>query len=141
VLDAANSRKRTTKALLMNAQVMGLAGRTLTLAFTTAALARAFQGSVNEDVLKESLRAVLGLDVDVATTVAGEAAVAAPAAQQAPQQPPPPPAYEGLAPGDEIEPIDPDEPEPTRVVATQDTAIALLQDQLGATVLRSDGDE
>jgi DNA polymerase-3 subunit gamma/tau len=135
VLDAVNSRKRTTKALLMNAQVVGLSGRTLTLGFTTAALARTFQGSVNEEVLKESLQAVLGLDVDLKASVAGEAA---PPTESAPQTPPPPPAYEGLAPGDEIEPVDPDEPEPERVAATEDTAIALLQDQLGATVLRSD---
>ncbi|MGZ6827016.1 MAG: hypothetical protein ACXVGH_09510, partial [Mycobacteriales bacterium] len=134
VLDAVNERKRTTKALLLNAQVASLEGRTLTLAFTTAALSRTFQGAANIDVLKEALMAVLGLDVDVRLTVAGQAPPAAPtgaAAAPAPQVP----SYEGFAPGDEIEPEDPDQPRPERTVAGEDAALALLADQLGGTVV------
>jgi hypothetical protein len=46
------------------------------------------------------------------------------------------PAYEGLAPGDEIEPEDPDNPQGERIGGGgEDAAIALLKDQLGGTVL------
>jgi DNA polymerase-3 subunit gamma/tau len=128
VLDAVNSRKRTTKALLLNAQVLSLSGRTLTLGFTTPALIRAFQGGTNAEVLKESLLAALGLDVDVALVVAGEASGAQVLVA---------PVHEGLAPGDEFEPVDPDAPEPERVVGGEDAALALVQDQLGGTVVRT----
>ena len=129
VLAAANERKRVTKALLDNAQVLELKGRTLTLAFTTAALSRQFQGGSNIDVLKESLQAVLGLDVDVQLVVAGEAPAPTPDA------PSPPVAQDGFAPGDEIEPEDPDLPKPERQPAGQDAALKLVADQLGGTVV------
>jgi DNA polymerase-3 subunit gamma/tau len=128
VLDAVNTRKRTTKALLLNAQVLSLSGRTLTLGFTTPALIRAFQGGTNTEVLKESLQTALGLDVDVALVVAGGASEA---------QLPVAPVHEGLAPGDEFEPVDPDAPAPERVVGGEDAALALVQDQLGGTVVRT----
>jgi len=131
VLDAASERKRATKALLLNAQVLDLAEGTLTLAFTTAALARQFQTSTNIEVLKESLQVVLGLDVQLALVVAGDASAASHPASPTPAAP----AYEGLAPGDEIEPEDPDIPRPERVVDGEDAALALLQDQLGGTVV------
>jgi DNA polymerase-3 subunit gamma/tau len=135
-LDAVNRRKRTTKALLLNAQVLSLQGRALTLGFTTAALVRAFQQGTNSDVLKEALTEVLGLDVDVLPTVAGEQQ---PLPSQAASQAPAPsaPAYEGFAPGDEIEPVDPDAPEPERAALGEDAALALVQDQLGGTVVRT----
>jgi DNA polymerase-3 subunit gamma/tau len=135
VLEAVNERKRTTKALLLNAQVLDLQGRSLTLAFSTAALGRTFQTGANSEVLKEALRAVLGLEADLVVTVTGEAPppTAAPARQH--EAAPPVPAYEGLAPGDEIEPEDPDLPQPERVVGGEDAALALLKDQLGGTVV------
>ena len=139
VLDAANERKRATKALLLNAQVLELSGRTLTLAFSTAALSRQFQSSTNVDVLKESLLTVLGLDVDVQLVVAGEAPPAPSAkatATTGATQPAVAPPYEGFAPGDEIEPEDPDLPKPDRQVAGEDAALQLVADQLGGTVVQ-----
>jgi DNA polymerase-3 subunit gamma/tau len=134
VLDDANGRKRATKALLLNAQILELSGRSLTLAFSTAALSRQFQSSTNIDVLKESLQAVLGLDVDLTLVVAGEAPAAS---APAPSEPAgaPAPSYEGFAPGDEIEPEDPDTPQPDRQVAGEDAALKLVADQLGGTVM------
>jgi len=150
VLAAANERKRATKALLLNAQVLELSGRSLTLAFSTAALARQFQTSTNMDVLKESLQAVLGLEVDLTLVVAGAppaagtaatagppaatpAAGAAPARTAAPT--PPTPSYDGFAPGDEIEPEDPDVLKPERQVVGEDAALKLVADQLGGTIV------
>jgi DNA polymerase-3 subunit gamma/tau len=127
VLDAVNGRKRTTKALLLNATVVSLTSKVLTLGFTTPGLIRTFQTGTNEDVLKDALRDTLGLDVAVQLVV-GTDAPAAPAAAAVP-------AYEGLAPGDEIEPVDPEAPEPERVVGGEDAALALLQSQLGGTVI------
>jgi DNA polymerase-3 subunit gamma/tau len=142
ILDVVNGRKRTTKALLLNAQVLDVQGRAVTLGFTTAALARTFQQGTNEAVLKDSLQAVLGLDATLVVTTGGEApppmaeptyrpAAPAPAAAE----PPPAPAYEGFAPGDEIEPEDPDNPQGERIAGGEDAALALLKDQLGGTVV------
>jgi DNA polymerase-3 subunit gamma/tau len=134
VLQAANERKRVTKALLDNAQVLDLTGRTLTLAFTTAALSRQFQAGSNIEVLKESLQAVLGLDADIALVVAGEQPPLPPASR-APASPAPTPAYEGFAPGDEIDPEDPEVPQPERQVGGEDAALKLVAEQLGGTVV------
>jgi DNA polymerase-3 subunit gamma/tau len=134
VLQAANERKRVTKALLDNAQVLDLTGRTLTLAFTTAALSRQFQAGSNLEVLKESLQAVLGLDVDIALVVAGEQPPLA-AASRAPEPAQASPAYEGFAPGDEIDPEDPEAPRHERQVGGEDAALKLVADQLGGTVV------
>jgi DNA polymerase-3 subunit gamma/tau len=129
VLDAVNARKRTTKALLLNATVVGLTARSLTLGFTTPGLVRTFQNGTNEDVLREALQATLGLDVAVELVVGADTAPS-PAAEA-----PAAPAYEGLAPGDEIEPVDPEAPEPERNAVGDEAALALLQDQLGGRVL------
>ncbi|HUR51098.1 MAG TPA: hypothetical protein VMZ11_03135, partial [Mycobacteriales bacterium] len=130
VLDAVNTRKRATKALLLNATVVGLTGKTLTLAFTTPGLVRTFRNGANEDVLREALLATLGLDVAVELVVGG-------AESAAPHPVAAPPAYEGLAPGDEIEPVDPEAPVAERQVLGEDAALALVQDQLGGRVIDS----
>ena len=135
VLEAANERKRATKALLLNAQVLDLSGRSLTLAFSTAALSRQFQTSTNIDVLKEALQAVLGLDVDLTLVVAGEPSQPSSPAVAAPQLPTAPATYGGFAPGDEIEPEDPDLPQPERQVGGEDAALKLVAEQLGGTVV------
>jgi DNA polymerase-3 subunit gamma/tau len=139
VLAAVRPRKRTTEALLLNAQVLDVAGRTVTLGFNTAPLMRNFQQGTNVDVLKEALQEVLGLDavIELTTTAAGPAAPAAPAPVTAAPRPEPAavPTYEGLAPGDEIEPEDPDNPKGERIAGGEDAAIALLKDQLGGTVV------
>jgi DNA polymerase-3 subunit gamma/tau len=138
VLAAVRPRKRTTEALLLNAQVLDVQGRTLTLGFNTAPLMRNFQQGTNLDVLKEALQEVLGLDAAIELTTAGgppPAASPAPASAAPAPEPPPVPSYEGLAPGDEIEPEDPDNPQGERIAGGEDAAIALLKDQLGGTVL------
>ena len=128
VLEAAKERRKTTHALLLNASVASLDGRTLTLAVTTAALIRQFQMGINVDVLRESLQAVLGLDVQIACIVAGDPL---PAAGQSAG----PPAREGFAPGDEAVAEDPDAPRAERQVSGEDAALALVADQLGGTVV------
>jgi DNA polymerase-3 subunit gamma/tau len=142
VLEDVNGRKRTTKALLLNAQVLDVQGKAVTLGFTTAALARTFQLGTNEAALKEALQAVLGLDATLVITTAtggeapGPGPAAAPVAAAPVAEAPTVPAYEGLAPGDEIEPEDPDNPQGERIGGGgEDAAIALLKDQLGGTVL------
>ena len=138
MLDATGKESRKTQALLRSAQVLSLAGRVLTLGFPSGQLVRMFEEGTNAAVLSSALGQVLGLEVDLKLAVGTDAPapVSAPAAA-APAAPPPPPApeYEGLAPGDEIEPVDPDEPEPERAVLGEDAALALLQDQLGGTVI------
>ena len=128
VLEAAKERRKTTHALLLNASVASLDGRILTLAVTTAALIRQFQMGINVDVLRESLQAVLGLDVQIACIVAGDPL---PAAGQSAG----PPAREGFAPGDEAVAEDPDAPRAERQVSGEDAALALVADQLGGTVV------
>jgi DNA polymerase-3 subunit gamma/tau len=139
VLAAVRPKKRTTEALLLNAQVLDVQGKTLTLGFNTAPLMRNFQQGTNLDVLKEALAEVLGFDavVEVTTSTAGPPPPPAPSAPEPPPAPAPAPAaYEGLAPGDEIEPEDPDNPSGERIGGGgEDAAIALLRDQLGGTVL------
>ena len=140
VLAAVRPRKRTTEALLLNAQVLDVKGKTVTLGFNTAPLMRNFQQGTNLDVLKEALQEVLGLDAVIELTTAAGAPPPAPAeapspAAAAPEPPPAAPAYEGLAPGDEIEPEDPDNPQGERIAGGEDAALALLKDQLGGTVV------
>jgi len=137
VLEAAKERKKTTHALLLNAQVVELQGGTVTLAFTTAALLRQFSSSTNVDVLKEAFTAVLGPDLEVSCTVAGAAAAPVEAASSRRAAPP---AYDGFAPGDEEVPEDPDLPVATRAVAGEDAALKLVAEQLGGTVVGTIGD-
>ena len=140
VLEAAKARKKTTHALLLNAQVVELAGRTVTLAFTTAALLRQFQSSTNTDVLKEAFQTVLGAELEIACTVAG--APITPAAGSPGTSPARAarPAEEGFAPGDEEVPEDPDLPRPPRADSGEDAALKLVQQQLGGRVLGTLGD-
>ena len=139
VLEAAKGRKKTTHALLLNAQVIEVAGRTVTLAFTTAALLRQFQSSTNTDVLKEAFQAVLGADLDIACTVAGAPATPATGSNLA-SPTPAAPAKDGFAPGDEEVPEDPDLPRPARADSGEDAALKLVQQQLGGRVVGTRGD-
>jgi len=139
VLEAAKERKKTTHALLLNAQVVELTGRTVTLAFTTAALLRQFSSSTNAEVLAEAFQVVLGADLEVSCTVAGAVPAAAPD-QAGRSKRPVRPAYDGFAPGDEEVPEDPDLPTAGRVVAGEDAALALVAEQLGGTVVGTIGD-
>ena len=133
VLDAAGKESRKTQALLRSAQVLSLTGRALTVGFPSAQLVRMFEEGTNTVVLKSALQSLLGLDVDLSLVVG---ATQAPLTAAAPEAAAPAvPAYEGLAPGDEIEPVDPEAPAPERQVHGEDAALALLQDQLGGRVI------
>jgi DNA polymerase-3 subunit gamma/tau len=132
VLDAAGKESRKTQALLRSAQVLALTGKALTVGFPSGQLVRMFEEGTNTAVLKSALQSLLGLEVDLSLVVGTQA----PAAAESPTAPAPAvPAYEGLAPGDEIEPVDPEAPAPERPVHGEDAALALLQDQLGGRVI------
>lgn len=63
VLDAIKNRRRLTWSLLSaNAQVTGLHGDTLTVALVNAGARDAFARSGSEEILREALRAVLGVN-------------------------------------------------------------------------------
>jgi DNA polymerase-3 subunit gamma/tau len=140
VLDAVKSRKRVTHARLLDAQVLAVRGRTLSLGFSTPTLAKQFKDSVNIEVLREALSEAIGADLDVDCTVAGAAAVAAPAtAGSGPSAPAP--AYDGFAPGDEAAPEDPDAPAPPNAVLHgEDAALRLIESELGGKVVGTLGE-
>ena len=143
VLDAVKGSKRVTHARLLDAQVLAVTGRRLQLGFSTPTLAKQFQEGVHIDVLKEALMASVGADLDVQCTVAGAAppapsATPTAAATAAPPAAPAPPSYDGFAPGDEEEPVDPDAPAaPGAELRGEDAALALVQSELGGKVMET----
>jgi DNA polymerase-3 subunit gamma/tau len=141
VLDAVKGSKRVTHARLLDAQVLAVTGRRLQLGFSTPTLAKQFQEGVHIDVLKEALLASVGADLDIQCTVAGAPAPAPASAPSAPAAAPPPPSYDGFAPGDEEEPVDPDAPAaPGTELRGEDAALALVQSELGGKVMETRGD-
>ena len=139
VVDVVKGLKRTTWVLLQDAQVLAVDEKALTLAFGRVGNQKGFGGGANADFLNDALQQVLGRRWEITTTVAGGPTAVAPLSASAPAPAPTAPSYEGLAPGDEIEPEDPDLPQAERVVGGEDAALALLKDQLGATVLDGGG--
>lgn len=135
VVDVVKDLKRTTWVLLQDAQVLSVDAKTLTLAFGRIGNQKGFAAGANGDFLNDALERVLGRRFELTGVVAGTPAPTQTSA--APAAPAPVPSYEGLAPGDEIEPEDPDLPQPERVVSGEDAALKLLQEQLGGTVLDS----
>jgi DNA polymerase-3 subunit gamma/tau len=139
VLDAVGRRKRTTRALLDNAQVTALAGRDLTVTFKTSPLARQFEKGVNPETLHDALAEVLGVDWVVRVEFGDDPGAATrPDPRPDPAGPPVAaapagPSY-GFEPGDE--PRDDDEP-PSRAQpgGGDDPALALLRSGLGAQVI------
>jgi DNA polymerase-3 subunit gamma/tau len=130
VLDAVGRRKRTTRALLDNAQVTALAGRDLTVTFKTSPLARQFEKGVNPEVLHDALAEVLGVDWMVRIEFGDATGQDAPRREAPPVEPP---AY-GFEPGDEPRDEADDEPAPQRT-SGEDPALALLRSGLGAQVI------
>ncbi|MGY1733230.1 DNA polymerase III subunit gamma and tau [Geodermatophilus sp. SYSU D01045] len=71
VLAAVKRHKRTTEALLKNAQVHELRNGVLTLATSSPALARRIGDDLNKDVLREALNELLGVRWKVEAVVEG----------------------------------------------------------------------
>jgi DNA polymerase-3 subunit gamma/tau len=79
LLTVVKRHKRTTEALLKNAQVHQLAGGVLTLSTQSPALARRLSDDLNKDVLREALNELLGVRWRVEAVVDGAVAPGAPA--------------------------------------------------------------
>jgi DNA polymerase-3 subunit gamma/tau len=139
VLDRLKNLKRAAWVALQEAQVQSVEGNVLTLAFVRTGNEKGFSAGAGPDYLNDALREVLGVSFEIRTCVLADGAPAPAPSARAAAAPAaaPPPAYTGLAPGDEIEPVDPDEPPAERAVVGEDAALALVQDQLGATVVRT----
>jgi DNA polymerase-3 subunit gamma/tau len=122
VLDATKSRKRTAHAMLsQDAQISEVRGRVLVLTFEHPGIERQFRAQGHDDVLREALREVLGVEWTVETS----ASAAAPAAQLA--------TPEGFAAGDA--PAEDDTTIDVTGPSGDDAAVALLEQGLGATVI------
>jgi len=76
LLSVVKRHKRTTEALLKNAQVHQLAGGVLTLSTQSPALARRISDDLNKDVLREALNELLGVRWRVDAVVEGAGAPA-----------------------------------------------------------------
>jgi DNA polymerase-3 subunit gamma/tau len=76
LLSVVKRHKRTTEALLKNAQVHQLAGGVLTLSTQSPALARRISDDLNKDVLREALNELLGVRWRVEAVVEGAGAPA-----------------------------------------------------------------
>ncbi len=129
VLASVKSRKRTTNALLNDAQVVAVEGRTLVLAFQHAPILRQFTGSTGPDILKESLQEALGVALEIRCVPHGELGP-----HQAASSPSADHSAGHFAPGDEAVEEDPDAPAAAQPRG-EDAAVRLVVDQLGGRVL------
>jgi len=134
LLSVVKRHKRTTEALLKNAQVHALSNGVLTLTTSSPALARRLGDDLNKDVIREALNELLGVRWRVEAVVEGVGA--GPGAVVAPEQ-----AREAAAAADAAEARElmaeraaetggDREPEPA--VDPEQAALSLLKAQLGA---------
>ncbi|MFD2091576.1 DNA polymerase III subunit gamma and tau [Blastococcus deserti] len=136
LLSVVKKHKRTTEALLKNAQVHQLSGGVLTLSTASPALARRLGDDLNKDVIREALNELLGVRWRVDAVVEGGAAATGPAV-------PPEQAREAARAAEVAEARElmaeraadvsaggDREPEP--VVDPEQAALSLLRAQLGA---------
>jgi len=142
VLDAVKVRRRTARALLQDAQVSNVDGRSMTLSFKHATLARQFAGAENVAVLCEAIKEVLGVEWQVDCVVDGAAdgteGGGGPAAPPVPGAGRPAPTAsaatpDGFAPGDE--PAADDEAAGDQRPSGEESALALIRSGLGARVI------
>ena len=140
--DIKNRRKMTTWALLSQyAQIVAVSGRTMTLSFSTEPIRRQYHSGVNEDVLCEALRSVLGIDCKIETVAEGSARrrrprPPRPVTRGSAPTPARAPSVRGFAPGDEAADENPDDPvEQAPRVDPEEAAVALLTENLGAKVI------
>jgi DNA polymerase-3 subunit gamma/tau len=134
LLSVVKRHKRTTEALLKNAQVHQLSNGVLTLATSSPALARRLGDDLNKDVIREALNELLGVRWRVDAVVEG--AAAAPGPVVAPEQAREAARAAETAEADELmaeraaDAGGDREPEP--VVDPEQAALSLLRAQLGA---------
>ena len=145
VLQKVKQSKRVTHARLSETTVAAVEGRRLSVLFTTPTLARQFSEGVHIEVLREALREVLGVDLEV-ICLPGVSTAPAPVGQRpagqrpagsgpvgsGPASPPQTPVHEGFAPGDEAADDDGSE---QPVERGEDAALRLVQQALGGRVL------
>ena len=147
VLQKVKQSKRVTHARLSETTVAAVEGRRLSVLFTTPTLARQFSEGVHIEVLREALREVLGVDLEV-VCLPGVSTAPAPVGRQpagqrpagsgsGPASPLQTPVHEGFAPGDEAADDDGSEPPVER---GEDAALRLVQQALGGRVLDRRGD-
>jgi DNA polymerase-3 subunit gamma/tau len=134
LLAVVKRHKRTTEALLKNAQVHQLTSGVLTLSTSSPALARRLGDDLNKDVIREALNELLGVRWRVDAVVEGAATSSGPAV-------PPEQAREAARAAEAAEARElmaeraadvtgDGEPEP--VVDPEQAALSLLKAQLGA---------
>jgi DNA polymerase-3 subunit gamma/tau len=133
VLDAVARRKRTTRALLDNAQVTALTGSELTVTFKTSPLARQFDKGVNFEVLHDALAEVLGVDWTLRVEF-GDGDAAAP--DRAPD------VRDVDVRDDDVrdEGVDPTDESVPAPPSGDDAAMSYLRSALGASVISADSD-
>jgi DNA polymerase III subunit gamma/tau len=136
LLSVVKRHKRTTEALLKNAQVHQLSNGVLTLATSSPALARRLGDDLNRDVIREALNELLGVRWRVDAIVEGAAAagaapVAPEVAREAARVAEAAEARELMAErAADVSAGGDREPEP--VVDPEQAALSLLKAQLGA---------
>ncbi|WP_222192712.1 DNA polymerase III subunit gamma and tau [Modestobacter italicus] len=141
LLGVVKRHKRTTEALLHNAQVHELAAGTLTLTTTSPALARRLGDDLNKDVLRQALQELLGVrwKVQVSVDTPGQApagpAVTPEAARAAAQAAESAEADELMAERAADVPVDGAEAPPA--LDPEAAALQLLRTQLGARPIDS----
>ncbi len=135
LLTVVRRHKRTTEALLKNAQVHDLTNGVLTLSTASPALARRLADDLNKDVLREALNELLGVRWRIDAVVEGAARgggapVPPEAAREAARAAEAAEARELMAERAAEGPGGDREPEP--VVDPEQAALSLLRAQLGA---------
>ncbi len=127
--------KRTTEALLKNAQVHDLSNGVLTLSTTSPALSRRLGDDLNKDVIREALNELLGVRWRVATVVDSPDQPAAGAPPVAPELAHAAARAAESAEADELmaeRAADVDGADAPPAVDPEQAALALLKAQLGA---------
>jgi DNA polymerase-3 subunit gamma/tau len=139
LLAVVKRHKRTTEALLKNAQVHQLGNGVLTLATSSPALARRLGDDLNKDVIREALNELLGVRWRVEAVVEGAAATGGSAlapevAREAARAAEAAEARELMAER-AAETTSGGDREPEPVVDAEQAALSLLRAQLGARPL------
>jgi DNA polymerase III subunit gamma/tau len=136
VLEAVKRRRRTTHALLMNASVQSVADGVLVLTISSLPLSRLLSDEANLGGVRGAVRDVLGVEWQVRVVVEGDTEPAtSPAA--GPTRPSPPegdPRDDDPGPPGDL----PDAPPTSERTDPVQTAVSLLESELGARQIEPD---